>query len=309
MRAHCERSDHRPGTPPGLQHLPDPCPRPPRAALLLILSGLLLLGAGFDAAASDIYATINWLRAGEGDCAARERLLPLKPQAALERAAADLARGNKLEPSLATAGYRPTRSKALWFQGDGVATQMAAMLAKPAYCRQLQDAAVTEIGVYLDARQVWIVMAAPYAPAVGESQQAAGQRVLELVNQARASRRYCGSSLFNAARPLRWNDALAASSLLHSEDMARHNYFSHLGRDGSEPAQRVERAGYNYRSTGENIAAGQMNPEDAVAGWIKSPEHCTNLMNPAFADMGAAFAVDRNSDMGVYWTQTFGTRR
>jgi uncharacterized protein YkwD len=141
------------------------------------------------------------------------------------------------------------------------------------------------------------------------SEQSAGRRVLDLVNQARATRRYCGNAAFNAARPVRWNDSLAEASRLHSEDMARYNYFSHSGRDGSDPAQRVERAGYRYRTTGENIAGGQLKPEDAVAGWIKSPEHCANLMNPAFTEMGAAFAVDPRSEMGVYWTQAFGTPR
>ena len=92
--------------------------------------------------------------------------------------------------------------------------------------------------------------------------------------------------------------------------MARNNYFSHSGRDGSSPAQRVERAGYRYRATGENIAAGaQMTAENAVAGWIKSPPHCVNLMSPAYTEMGVAFAVDPRSDMGVYWTQAFGTPR
>src|SRR5450759_5698912 len=78
---------------------------------------------------------------------------------------------------------------------------------------------------------------------VGVSEQAAGQRVLDLVNQARATRRYCGNRAFDAARPVRWNDTLAEASRLHAEDMARYNYFSHSGRDGSDPAQRVERAG------------------------------------------------------------------
>jgi uncharacterized protein YkwD len=173
----------------------------------------------------------------------------------------------------------------------------------------LQDAAMTEVGIYLDARQVWIVMAAPFAPSVEASAQAAGQRVLDLVNQTRATPRYCGNIAFNAARPVRWNDSLAQAARLHAEDMARYNYFSHSGRDGSDSALRVERAGYRYRSTGENLAAGQMRPEDAMAGWIKSPAHCANLMNPGFTEMGVAFAVDPRSDMGVYWTQAFGARR
>jgi uncharacterized protein YkwD len=276
---------------------------------LRILSCLLLLAVCFDAAASDLYTAINRLRAGEGNCAVAGRLPPLKPEAALERVARDLARGDQLQQSLNAAGYRATRSSTLSIRGDGVGTQAAGMLAKQSYCQHLQDAAMTEVGIYLDARQVWIVMAAPFAPLVGVSEQAAGQGVLDLVNQARATPRYCGNRAFNAARPVRWNDSLAEASRLHAEDMARYNYFSHSGRDGSDPAQRIERAGYRYRAIGENIAGGQMKPDDAVAGWIKSPEHCANLMNPAFTEMGVAFAVDPRSDMGVYWTQAFGTPR
>ena len=271
-----------------------------------LLSSLLLLAVSLDAAAGDLYVEINRLRAGGGACAAAKHLPALQPQAALERAAAGLARGNELQPSLQAVGYRATRSSALWLKGDGIAAQAAAILARQGYCDQVQDAAVTEIGIYLDARQMWIVMAAPFAPSVGESAQAAGQRVLDLVNQARATPRYCGDQAFSAAQPLHWNKVLAASSQRHAEDMAHYNYFSHSGRDGSDPAERVERAGYRYRNTGENIAAGQMRAEDAMAAWMKSPEHCANLMNPAFTEMGVAFAIDRASKMGVYWTQTFG---
>jgi uncharacterized protein YkwD len=260
------------------------------------------------AAASDLYTAINRLRAGEGNCAAAEQLPPLKPQAALERVARDLSRGDKLQQSLNEAGYRATRSTALSISGDGVGAQAAAMLAEQSYCRQLQDAAMEEVGIYLDARQIWIVMAAPFAPLVGLSEPAE-QRMLNLVNQARATPRNCGNKAFNAARPVSWNDSLAAASRQQAEDMARYNYFGHSGRDGSDPAQRVERAGYRFRSIGENIAAGQMNPEDAVAGWIKSAPHCANLMNPAFTEMGVAFAVDRRSEMGVYWAQVFGAPR
>jgi uncharacterized protein YkwD len=274
-----------------------------------IVACLFLLAAGFAAAAGDLYAVINRLRAGDGNCAAAENPAPLKPHAALERVAGDLARGGQLQQSMQAAGYRATHSSALSFSGDEVGARAAAILAKQNYCRQLQDATLTEIGIYQDARHVWIVMAAPFAPAVAGSGEAAGRRVLDLVNAARATPRTCGNKAFNAAQPVRWNDKLAAASRLHAEDMAHNNYFSHGGRDGSNPAQRVERAGYRYRATGENIAAGQMKPEEAVAGWIKSPPHCANLMNPAFIEMGVAFAIDPKSDLGVYWTQAFGTPR
>ena len=275
---------------------------------LRILSCLLLLAVCFDTAASDLYTTINLLRDGEAGCDAKQ-LPPLKRQAALERVAMDLARGNKLDQSMAAVGYRATRASALKFSGNGIGAEVAEMLARRAYCRKLQDAAMSEVGIYQDARQVWIVMAAPFAPSVAMDEQSAGQRVLDLVNRTRETRRNCGNKAFNAARPVRWNDSLAEASRLHSEDMARFNFLSHSSRDGSTPAQRVERTGYRYRITGENIAGGQLTPEDVVAGWTNSPKHCANLMNPVFTEMGVAFAVDRRSRMGVYWTQEFGTPR
>ena len=277
---------------------------------LRLLPCLLLLAVAPDAAAGDLYAAINRLRAGGGDCTAAANLPPLKPQAALERVARDLSQGGDLKQSEKENGYRAARSRALSIKGEGVGAQAEAILARQSYCPPLQEAGMADVGIYQDARQVWIVIAAPFAPAVALSAQAAGQRVLDLVNQARATPRSCGNRAFKAARPVRWNDTLAGAARLHAEDMARHNYFSHGGRDGSDPAQRVERAGYRYRVTGENIAAGtQMQADDAVAGWIKSPGHCANLMTPAFTEMGVAFAVNAASEMGVYWAQAFGTPR
>jgi uncharacterized protein YkwD len=274
----------------------------------IILSCLFLLAA-CEVNAADLYGDISRLRAGEGRCASATRLPPLRPQAALEHAARNLARGDTLEHSVAAAGYRATRTSFFSISGEGVGNRAAELLAERGDCRQLMDPAMSEVGIYVDARELRVVLAAPFAPAVGVAEQAAGQRVLELVNQARATPRVCGNRKFNAARLLRWNDRLAAASLAHAEDMARGNYFSHTGRDGSNPAQRVERAGYRYRNIGENIAGGQMKPEDAVAGWIKSPTHCANLMNGAFAEMGVAYAVNPKSEMGVYWAQAFGTPR
>ena len=276
---------------------------------LSTLACLLLLAITFDAPASNLYTAINQLRAGEGNCAVAERLPPLKPQPALERVARDLSQGDKLEQSLNEAGYRATRASAFSIEGDSIPAHAAGMLARKGSCQRLQNAAMTEVGVYLDARQVWIVLAAPFAPSVGASGQVAGRRILDLINQARATPRYCGSTAFNAVRPVRWNDSLAEASRLHADDMARYNYFSHSGRDGSNPSDRVERAGYRWRATGENIAAGQRNAGEAVAGWIKSPGHCANLMDPGFTEMGAAVAVNSRSEMGMYWAQEFGTPR
>jgi uncharacterized protein YkwD len=80
----------------------------------------------------------------------------------------------------------------------------------------------------------------------------------------------------------------------------------HTGRDGSSPAQRVTRSGYRWRATGENLASGVMTPEEVIAGWLESPDHCANLMDPAFSEMGVGFGVNPRDERGVYWALEFG---
>lgn len=273
------------------------------------LIAAIFAALAYDAvAAADPYEAVNRLRAGAGACMVAQKPAPLTRQPALERAAAGLAGGQSLRDSLKAAGYRATASRFISITGAGAGGIAFAQLEKK-YCRELLDGALVDIGVYYDARQLWIVMAAPFAPRVALSPEAAAQRVLELVNTARTEPRRCGDRSFSVARPLSRSATLGKAALLHAEDMARHSYVSHTGRDGSKPADRVARAGYKFRAAGENIAAGPSTPEEAVAGWIRSPGHCANLMNPAYAEMGVAFAVERNSEFGVYWTQVFGTPR
>ncbi|HSC82217.1 MAG TPA: CAP domain-containing protein, partial [Pseudomonas sp.] len=77
-------------------------------------------------------------------------------------------------------------------------------------------------------------------------------------------------------------------------------------RDGRTPGDRAELAGYGGQRIGENIAAGLDSAAKVVDGWLASPGHCANLMNPQFSELGAAYAVDPKSDAGIYWTALFG---
>lgn len=157
------------------------------------------------------------------------------------------------------------------------------------------------------------------SPAIGPARRAAhgrvrviGMAVLALVcavGAAHAQARRCGPASFAAAKPLSWAPELGDAALMHSRDMARQNYFRHRANDGSRVADRVERQGYAWRQVGENIAAGQGSAQQAVSAWLSSPPHCANLMNPNHAQMGAAYAVDADSDSTIYWTQVFATPR
>lgn len=136
-------------------------------------------------------------------------------------------------------------------------------------------------------------------------------RVVELVNEARSHGRRCGSRRLAAARPLAISRKLNDAAAAHARDMARRNFFEHQGSDGSQPRDRVMRAGYEFRLTGENIAFGPESAEEVVAGWLASPGHCENIMDPRFEDIGVAVSTGRKRGR-IYWVQEFAapmTRR
>lgn len=138
------------------------------------------------------------------------------------------------------------------------------------------------------------------APCQAETQLQA--EALARINEARAQARQCGNQSFPAAPPLAWHGLIYQAALTHSEDMARHNFFSHTGSDGSDPGIRLNTAGYAWRSHGENIGAGYASVESAVRGWLNSPGHCANIMNAALSEMGLACATSTLSQYGSYWT-------
>jgi uncharacterized protein YkwD len=91
--------------------------------------------------------------------------------------------------------------------------------------------------------------------------------------------------------------------------MAAHHYFEHADLAGQTPADRVRATGYREKLVGENIAYGPQTVDEAVQGWLHSPDHCENLMDPRFAEMGLAFAAGRGSQHGLYWVQVLAEPR
>ncbi|MET7300673.1 CAP domain-containing protein [Embleya sp. NPDC005575] len=133
----------------------------------------------------------------------------------------------------------------------------------------------------------------PTAPAVPPSGPAA--EVVSLVNQERAK---AGCSALTV------NTKLTAAALQHSQDMAAHANMSHTGSDGSDPGERITRAGYTWKTYGENIAYGYSTAQQVMTGWMNSPGHRQNILNCAFKEIGVGLAGPNS-----YWTQDFGTAR
>jgi len=123
--------------------------------------------------------------------------------------------------------------------------------------------------------------------------------VIDLVNAERAAQ---------GLHPLNLDHNLATAARDHSEDMGLQDYFSHTSLDGRTVSDRITAAGYFYNTYGENIAAGQPNPENVIDAWMSSSGHRANILNPNFCDIGVGYAYLVDSPYRHYWTQDFGRK-
>jgi uncharacterized protein YkwD len=132
-------------------------------------------------------------------------------------------------------------------------------------------------------------------PSATATASSATARVVQLVNAERAK---------VGCHPLTVNAKLTEAAQAHSADMAAHRNMSHTGSDGSDPGDRITRAGYTWSAYGENVAYGYATPEQVMTGWMNSPGHRANILNCSFKEIGVGLAQP-----GSYWTQDFGTSR
>ena len=127
------------------------------------------------------------------------------------------------------------------------------------------------------------------------------QQVLNLINQYRAQNGLSGLIL---------SQELDQTADKYANRMATGDFFSHTDPNGSTPFTRMRAEGYQYTTAGENIAAGYATPESVVQGWIDSPGHRANILNPNYKHMGIGYAYLANDTGSVnyrhYWVQTFG---
>ncbi|KJZ36916.1 MULTISPECIES: CAP domain-containing protein [Pseudomonas] len=276
-----------------------------RCASLCCLPVLALLATPAHASGErQLVAAINDYRAHPQRCDRRpaQRLAPLALNSNL---ALPIGYGGGLRDRLKASGYSAVTVRSIRVVGAQDADEAFDRLQDD-YCGALLDGQYADIGVSRSRSQWQVVLAQPVLDRqVGDS-RTVGKALLAQVNAARAKPRMCGAQRFPAARPLSWNTALGAAAQGHSKAMAYGNYFAHRDPDGDMPADRARAAGFRGRQTGENIAAGQSSPSKAMSGWLASPGHCANLMNPMFTQVGAGYAADARSDEGVYWTMLFG---
>ncbi|MFI1159142.1 CAP domain-containing protein [Streptomyces sioyaensis] len=137
--------------------------------------------------------------------------------------------------------------------------------------------------------------AAAPSPSASKSSAPASGATAQVVKLVNAERSKAGCS------PLTVNAKLTKAAQDHSQDMADHKNMSHTGSDGSDPGDRITKAGYNWSAYGENVAYGYSSPESVMQGWMTSPGHKRNILDCSFKEIGVGHAQP-----GDYWTQDFG---
>jgi len=233
---------------------------------------------------------------------ASEELTSLQPDSRLVLPATG---AGDLQGSLARAGYPMVVAQSISLSGPRD-PESAMQAVQESFCRVVLDPQYADIGVSREGRDWRIVLARPLLGGYLKDSRTEAQRLLDEVNRVRAMAHQCGGKAFPAAAPLVWNATLASLAESHGRAMANGNHFSHLDPDGRTPGDRAELAGYPGSPVGQNIAAAQDRPGRIVEGWLANPGHCSNLMNPRFTELGAAYAVDPKSDAGIYWVGMFG---
>lgn len=274
---------------------------------LAVLSlGLVFAATAVATEEMQLVESINAYRSQVQRCAgqASQELPPLATDPRLALSANSI---EDLQQALARATYPMVNVQAISLSGPRDA-QSAMTALQESFCQVVLDPQFVDIGVSREGREWRIVLARPLLAGRLGDWQAEAQKLLEMINTARTQPRQCGAQSFADTTPLAWNATLATAAETHTRAMANNNFFDHKDRDGRTPGDRAELAGYAGRQIGENIAAGHDTVRKVVDGWLASPGHCANLMNPQFRELGAAYAVDPKSDAGIYWTAMFGAQ-
>jgi uncharacterized protein YkwD len=264
----------------------------------------LLTVAALAATHNDPFSAVQVLR--EGGCGGILPAAPLlQPDPLLDQTAQHWAAGRTLAEATEHSGYSAESVSGLHTTGPVSAIMQQ---LRRTSCVTIANRSLHDIGIYRRGSDTWFVLASKYTVPSSVQAPALAARALELVNAARARGARCGGRSFSPAPPVTLSDTLAGVALGHASDMAVHNYFEHQDLTGHTPADRVRAVGYREKLVGENIAFGPRTAEEVVQGWLDSPDHCENIMDPRFAEMGIAYAAG-HAKRGLYWVQLFATPR
>lgn len=134
------------------------------------------------------------------------------------------------------------------------------------------------------------------------------RRIFQLTNEARRK---------HGLPSLDQDETLADTARKHSDDMLARDYFSHTSPDGKTikdrlfdapaVAKAIGGAGENiYGGSGQDISDVKTISRVIVDGWMTSPGHRANILNPNYTHLGVGVSVQGKD---IRATQNFAQKR
>ena len=120
------------------------------------------------------------------------------------------------------------------------------------------------------------------------------RQILDWTNQERAKVH---------APALKWDEHLAVAARLHSDEMAKAKDLSHQVKGEPVFTERLLDRGAHFSAAAENVGFAD-DAETLQSGWMHSPPHRANLLNPAYTEMGVG--IVRFQDR-LWATEDFAT--
>ena len=121
-------------------------------------------------------------------------------------------------------------------------------------------------------------------------------RHLDTVNALRQAR---------GLNPVQLSPQLTAAAKTHALDISRQNRPWHFGSDGSNPIQRVERAGYTGKLVSENLSETFETDLETLDAWMRDPVTRTGILHPNATNVG--FSWHQESNGKIWWVQVLGS--
>ena len=169
------------------------------------------------------------------------------------------------------------------------------MLADEVLSVVVRSARVAFVGSLL-ALMLLELSAGPAPVASAEPAGMSGE-MLEGINRARSEA---------GLQPLAEDGALDGLAFERSSDMLNRHYFSHTTPDGVTVFVLMQERGVPYQFAAENLAWNTYNSRDAtrvaLQGFLTSPGHRANLLNPTYNQLGIGIASGGGN---TYFTVVF----
>jgi uncharacterized protein YkwD len=105
--------------------------------------------------------------------------------------------------------------------------------------------------------------------------------------------------------PVAENASLDTAAIGQAKFQATRRTMTHTGQGGTNVGQRLLAVGYTPWTWAENVAYGYGSCAAVMSGWMDSPGHRANILNPQILEIGMGAVADTTGV--IYWTMDLAT--